>query len=134
MALSRQEIFAAEAMHRYVTGYELRFKRNPKAVLYLLTTLFLVNITAPEGWVYKVALNHILSAAAMGYIQAATLSALLVGAFWFGLATVRYNRERAILGILEREHRDELPWHHPPPLPNRQQDTSLSRSSRLIAS
>jgi len=114
MALSKQEIAAAQAMHRFVKTYERRFKSSR---LGLYCALFTTPLTARHF------LDHYLSSSTSSYIFLAT----------FSFSTLRYNRERAILGILEREHRDELPWHHPPPLPNEQHPISVSRSGRPVA-
>jgi hypothetical protein len=124
MALSKQEIAAAQAMHRFVKTYERRFKSSR---LGLYCALFTTPLTARHF------LDHYLSSSTSSYIFLATFSCIWIGLFWFAFSTLRYNRERAILGILEREHRDELPWHHPPPLPNEQHPISVSRSGRPVA-
>jgi ABC-type bacteriocin/lantibiotic exporter with double-glycine peptidase domain len=132
MALSKQEIAAALAMYRFVKNYKRRFSGR-QLTPYLLLISLLIQVANDRSLLHEVLLDRVIPASAMPSIDVAVYAAIGIGVFWFCFATLRYNRERAMLGILEREHRDELPWHHPPPLPNDRQHVTLPRSGRLFA-
>src|ERR1700744_5501960 len=105
MALSKQEIAAAQAMYRFTKRYErvflnTRAKKAWRAAFFIfLFTSILLRHFGPDG-----------SASIFPIV-------IFLSVFVCALTTVRYNRESSVLDILEREHRDELPWHRPPPLP-----------------
>jgi hypothetical protein len=99
MLLSRDEIATAEAMHRFVQQYETQRKVQWGTVAWALP-LVLVS--------FATSLRHDPS---MGrdYLMVAGV-VLFIGYVAERHRAIRYREAKIILGIIEREHSDELPW------------------------
>ncbi|MEI9999942.1 MAG: hypothetical protein WDO13_12705 [Verrucomicrobiota bacterium] len=100
MALSREEIAAAQKMHDFVARFERQKKYGPYSPLLFLPIML--------NSVFQVFRDHSypLACVMLGFIAAM----LIVIFFQQRAFKARYERERIVLGALEREHADELPW------------------------
>jgi hypothetical protein len=100
MALSREEIAAAEKMHRFVQSWE---KHHPSALrsmwIFLPISLSSVLQTFRER-------TH-----TYGYVFLGIWLVMMVAFFFIDrFQRARYARERLIVQALERDHAEELPW------------------------
>lgn len=100
MALTRDEIAAAEKMHRFVRAYE---KHRPSALRSMWIAL---PIALSSGTQMRHAGNHTFLYAYLGI----WLAMMFVFFFMDRAQKARYGRERPVLAALERDHAGELPW------------------------
>jgi hypothetical protein len=110
MALSSEEIAVAKKMRDFVRMYEGHL-RSAQQWNWILGPIFILNgllqLSHVGVWSHVMACVFFVS----GAID------LLTRRSRNQHMEARYVRERAMLQVLEREHHDQLPWHHPPPLP-----------------
>lgn len=97
MPLSREEIAAAEKMHRFVRCHEMKSARGALAAPILGTVPALISTHArhPQLFVWYLAV-----------LAVSLLSCALVRR----LASARCQRDKVLLQVLERDHADALPW------------------------
>ena len=97
MPLSPEEIAAAEKMHRFVRQYEKKSGRGVLAVSFIISLSAMINICArhPHLFVWFLTVLAVV---------------LLFFALMRRLASARYQTEKVLLQVLERDHADELPW------------------------
>jgi hypothetical protein len=98
MALEKEEIAAAEKMHRFVAGRE---KHRPSALrsMWIVLPISLSTLSFRDR------------AHTFGYIYLASLLVMMVAFFFVDrFQRARYERERLIVQALERDHASELPW------------------------
>ena len=110
MALSAEELAVAKKMRAFVRMYETQL-RSWQQWNWITGPIFILNgllqLNHVDVW------SHVL-AYLLFFVGAVEL---LTRRSRNQQMEKRYIRERAMLQVLEREHREELPWHHPPPLP-----------------
>ena len=100
MALSAEEIAAAEKLHRFVRGCE----KHPIAPVCVAVSLGVVG--AMNLWRNNVFGNQRADDAFLGLILSGVVGTV-IGQF---VRQRRYRQSRVLLAILERDHGDELPW------------------------
>jgi hypothetical protein len=108
MPLSHKEIAAAEKMHRFVRNYE----KQHRAKTYGLVSGFTISLLVSIGLIMQthhfvqVGMGHTVGWTYLG----GTLVVFSICIFALLQQKACYQNSRTILQVLEREHRDELPW------------------------
>jgi len=102
MSLSPEEICAAEKLHAFVRSYENHIRPSQRSfwlgLPFVLGVGFYLSITASTHEKGFVAFLIML------------ICMTVAGPVRFSQLKQRYQRDRALLEILERDHGDELPW------------------------
>ena len=98
MPLSPEEIAAAKKMHAFVRLHEKKKSvRGPLTVsiMFSLTAIIILQARHPQFCVWYLAVLAV---------------GLLLFALLYRLASARYQRDKVLLPVLERDHANELPW------------------------
>ena len=100
MALSQEEIAAAEKMHRFVQAWEKRLT-SPLRSMWIGLPIALSSVVRSFH-----ERTH-----TFGYVFLGIWLVMMVAFFFIDrFQRARYARERLIVQALERDHAEELPW------------------------